>query len=222
MPFLQLQEHVSYGLVGDRPVFLDLKRDRYLMLDDKAAASFERLRRSDGSASGSEDELAPLLATGLFRLDDRPGNLAAVAHAAPERMPPARRGGGRGADASEAVRIWLLLRRVNRLLRTRPLEQIVSQRRRRPPTGEVGPAPGEIERLAGRFARARALVPAPPRCLSESLALIDWMAKRSAFPSLVFAVRLDPFAAHCWVQSGRTVLNDAPDIVAEYRPVLTL
>ena len=36
---------------------------------------------------------------------------------------------------------------------------------------------------------------------------------------LIIGVTL-PFAAHCWVQLGSTVLTDPLDVVAPYKPIL--
>ena len=81
---------------------------------------------------------------------------------------------------------------------------------------------GPVARLAGRFRAARSLVPIPPICLQDSIALAFWLARRSACPALVFGAKLDPFSAHCWVQTDALVLNDAPDTVSQFAPVLVI
>jgi len=80
----------------------------------------------------------------------------------------------------------------------------------------------ELESVSLRFRHARALVPIGPTCLQDSLALRDWLGSRQASAAIVFGVKLDPFAAHCWVQSENTVLNDAPDKVREFTPVFVV
>jgi hypothetical protein len=52
--------------------------------------------------------------------------------------------------------------------------------------------------------------------------LREWLDKAGLRPALVFAVRLDPFAAHCWLQHDELVLNDAVDRVGAFTPVLVL
>ena len=37
---------------------------------------------------------------------------------------------------------------------------------------------------------------------------------------VVLAVKLGPFAAHCWTQIGDQVLNDTPEEVARFTPIL--
>ena len=58
MAYIELQSHVSYGLVGDRPVFLDLARDRYLALPPTIEQAFRHLRALD----------EPVLPGGIDRL----------------------------------------------------------------------------------------------------------------------------------------------------------
>jgi hypothetical protein len=76
--------------------------------------------------------------------------------------------------------------------------------------------------LAAAFNQARRSVPLAPRCLMDALALLDFLGSRQAFPGLVFGVRLNPFGAHCWVQSGDTVLNDRVDHTGLHTPILAV
>ena len=45
-------------------------------------------------------------------------------------------------------------------------------------------------------------------CLVRSLALHRLLAHHGHASALVFAARLNPFRAHCWLQQGQVVLND--------------
>ena len=205
-------------MVDDRAVFLDLRRDLYLALDSTAAPAFDAVRSSPNGAVGSA-QADTLLGTGLFEPSD-------------ERRPlrPARIGAATGdlpADRSrpglkDMLEILLLLARYRRAVRRQPLEAILSARRGRLQDSSGALPASTAAALAKRFASARALIPIAPVCLQDSLALHDWLARRGARSSLVLAVRLDPFAAHCWVQHGKTVLNDAADRVAVYSPVLVV
>ena len=44
---------------------------------------------------------------------------------------------------------------------------------------------------------------------------------RGCRSTLVFGVTM-PFAAHCWVQVGETVLTDPLDIVLHYQPIFAI
>jgi hypothetical protein len=70
-----------------------------------------------------------------------------------------------------------------------------------------------------RFISARRLVPVKPNCLLDSVALLRWLGDAAASASLVFGVKLAPFAAHCWVQSDTALLDDVSDNVARFVPV---
>jgi hypothetical protein len=56
----------------------------------------------------------------------------------------------------------------------------------------------------------------------DSLALIACLWRRGLPADLYFGVRIAPFAAHCWVQSGDCLLSDPFDIVREFTPVFRL
>ena len=76
--------------------------------------------------------------------------------------------------------------------------------------------------LVAVFSRLRPLFPANYFCLFDSLALVEFLARHNTFPTWVFAVRTDPWGAHCWVQEGDTLFNDGTDDVAEYLPIMTI
>jgi hypothetical protein len=60
------------------------------------------------------------------------------------------------------------------------------------------------------------------RCLHDSLTLLRFLAAERIFPKWVIGVKVRPFAAHSWIQSGDTVLNDQHEHVRHYRPILVV
>jgi hypothetical protein len=50
----------------------------------------------------------------------------------------------------------------------------------------------------------------------------QFLASYGHYPEWVFGVNLDPWSAHCWVQCEQFVLNDDPEIVASYIPILAV
>jgi hypothetical protein len=214
-PFLVLEPHVSFGWCGERPVFLDLRRDRYFALPRDAEGGFRTLAEG-GILDPSSETGAALLGTGLF-----------AQSASPRRPEPARTEWLTGdpiptgrAAPMVAMGIWLSLLRIHRSLRTKPFALLLEARQRKEPA-----EPRDLDRLrelAGTFQAARRLVPIKPKCLPDSLALRDWLAAHTSASELGFGVKLHPFAAHCWVQWQGTVLNDAPDRVREFNPVFVL
>ncbi|MDP9009053.1 MAG: lasso peptide biosynthesis B2 protein [Pseudomonadota bacterium] len=59
-------------------------------------------------------------------------------------------------------------------------------------------------------------------CLFDSLALLNFLARYDFFPTWVFGVQSEPFAAHCWVQQNEVLLNDTVDRVSLYTPIMAI
>ncbi|MES2136941.1 MAG: lasso peptide biosynthesis B2 protein [Pseudomonadota bacterium] len=218
MTHLQLLPHVSVAMVEDRPIFLDLRRDRYFALHGEAANAMAALR-SDPHRLADDKLAGTLIATGLFAASDEPRELLPAPFAIPDRDLPDDRA---NLHIKDLIPVLLLLAGCHRAVRKQPLDKVIARRRR---PGAERPrllSADAILALAQRFLRARALIPIKPVCLQDSLALHDWLAAHWARATLVIGVRLDPFAAHCWVQLGETVLNDASDRVAAYTPILVV
>jgi hypothetical protein len=214
---LQLQPHVSFAIVDDRPVFLDLRRDRYLALEGSAQSGFGTLCRG---CVPDTPTLARLLATGLFMEGPKPAELAPVRFPTAQKALPARP--VQSLSLTEVVEIGFLLWRTRLALRSRPLEQLIESCRRRARQNSCGLASDASVTIASRFRRARAWVPIKPSCLQDSLALHRWLGRFGAGADLVIGVKLYPFAAHCWLQAGDILLNDAPETVAAFTPILTV
>lgn len=74
---------------------------------------------------------------------------------------------------------------------------------------------------AAAFQRARRYVSAADQCLPRGIGLRRMLAGQGCEARLVFGVTL-PFAAHCWVQIGETVLTDPLDVVLHYKPIFAV
>jgi hypothetical protein len=83
-------------------------------------------------------------------------------------------------------------------------------------------SPEAIQTLVAAFHLLRPCFDRKYLCLFDSLALIDFLANYSVFPSWVFGVQSEPFAAHCWVQSHGVVLNDSLDRTRGYTPLMAV
>ena len=66
------------------------------------------------------------------------------------------------------------------------------------------------------------LYTAKDRCLLDSIALIEFLAKFDVFPTWVIAVRTRPFAAHSWVVDRHLILNEALGRAEEFYPILAV
>lgn len=83
-------------------------------------------------------------------------------------------------------------------------------------------AHGERAELVAAFSLLRPFYFRQYRCLFDSLALIEFLARFGHFPSWVFGVKTDPFGAHCWVQDGKHVLNDDFERVRIFTPIMAV
>ncbi|RAK52757.1 lasso peptide biosynthesis B2 protein [Phenylobacterium deserti] len=122
----------------------------------------------------------------------------------------------RGADAIAAFRH---LGRMGRFYAGRSVRALIEAAGPRP-TGLL-PTP-DPEACAEIAAARRALVftPGTGKCLLRSFLLLLELRERGVNAHWVFGVRTWPFAAHCWLQAGEVVLDDHPDRLRAFTPIL--
>ena len=73
--------------------------------------------------------------------------------------------------------------------------------------------------IAQAFERLSLWVTRHDQCLVRSLALARYLACRDIAVDLVFAVRLHPFQAHCWIERGEWLVNDRADTIRHFTPI---
>jgi hypothetical protein len=193
---------------------MDEREDSYFLLEaDQEQELLELLAQADGTP-----ELSPGLCRSLGLPDRSPVPGPVDCQIAVQSLHDRNEARHR-ARFMDVLKLWRILLRVRGALKARPLQAILADLRM-PAAGDDVARSSEIVLVrATRFAAARAAVPIAPNCLLDSLALLQWLGPARAAASLIFAVKLDPFAAHCWVQSGATLLNDRLDDVARFEPV---
>lgn len=219
MDFLELSPDVGFCRIGDEAVFLDLRRDRYFRLTGEVANLLWRLVSAPNEPveySWSER----LVRTGLLRPCSRPGSVSPTRATAIERSLVEQSDHG-ALSLSLVPALALAVVQVRRRLGRGELRQLVVEHRSAsrldsPLTDQAA------ERWAVKFLAARPLVPVRPSCLLDSLVLSRLLRRRGVAATLVFGVKLAPFAAHCWLERGGTILNDSIDNAAEFTPVLAL
>lgn len=212
---LSLAPHIHIAFLDDRVVLLDTLADRYRMLGPMAADALRALVQGQGMVREETVEA-------LVRAQVLTEGTVAVATV---EMPAAEQSAQEWpaiepppipvlAVAAETLRVaarlrWQGLHASLEAARRADLASVSMDRR-----GPVG--------FAQAFHRSRSRLPFGWICLRDSLVLHAMLA-RAGFPaSLVIGVRLDPFAAHCWVQSEAVLLSDRCDTVAGFTPILVL
>ncbi len=237
-----MADHVHACRTGRFCVFLDLNRDRYFsiptaafaLLEPEISGSFltrthdERLSRpppDDDTAHLAQS----LVAAHILRLNaDEPllakrGTVTTPPDAVPS-LPPSER--HRRVGWRSGVRVWRALLQAQYLLYARHLKVILSR------TITLSHAFSRLEvfrqyprsavDLTLTFAAIRPQFPRNYLCLFDSLALVLFLARHGVSAKWVFAVREDPFDAHCWVQTDTIILNDFADRVAAYTPIMVV
>ena len=235
-----LANHVHLSVVEDDYVFLDLKKDKYFTLGFHEAAGFDRsivgwpriVEHEDTAsttvaASTSNSHIEKLVESGMLTLDSGGGRAADTVTV---RMPSDALE-GRDLDVRHPVGPACLAKFAVASLRTitmsrwRSIESIVNRVQRRKRLKALRGHEPVLSRLRPpvvTFDTLRPFYPATYVCLLDSILLIEFLALYGIYPDWVFGVRTKPWGAHCWIQSSGFVLNDVPDRVQHYTPIMVV
>lgn len=221
-----LPPHVFVCRRGDAYVFLDLRRDDYTLVDgDSAAALTAAISGIEPSSEHAAKALEELLQVGLLTTDALVGNTMAPSPVVcatnslvdTEALP--------GAEV-RLGHVWKFamayMKAIWRLRFTR-LEKTVRRLERR--KQRAGLTLSDLHRardLTESFQKIRLHFPVRYICLSDSLALLEFLAMYGIFPDWVFGVKLEPWAAHCWVQQDDFLFNEIADEAGSYSPVMSV
>lgn len=195
-------------------LFFDLPRDRYFMLSGQRAQSFERF----ASGGALAQDIEALRREGLISPTD-------LQPSCEDRQitPPAQSLiDGPLPQATLRATIAVLTAQISakRDLRRQHLAHVVAGLRSECP--DAAPADADIcANLAAASLRAVRYLPAIDECLARGIAMKRLLFARGCPSALVFGVTM-PFAAHCWVQVGDTVLTDPLDIILHYQPIFAI
>lgn len=217
----QLREGLTFCSVDGRLIFLDLRQDRYFQLHRAVEQSFLEWFENPRipAAPPPDPEIRALLEVGKEARRVRQVDVA----------PPVRS----ALELTSSVAVnpalifelcWIIFRTRSRLKRTPLKDSIDDLQRRRAPWTSIPPSKNDraVARsvaAAQMFARGRRYVPIEPICLLDSIALLNFLSRRQLAADLVFGVTGAPFSAHCWVQSGDTILNDTLGNVMGFTPI---
>lgn len=226
-----LPPHVHFCQRGDAFVFLDLKQDDYTLVNGAAAAALRILTLQPAdSLSCSErnlhDDLCELLKGGLLITERDAGKTVAPTQTdvAVEFLVERESLRDVNVTPSQVVAFVTACTAAKMSLRWRKIEDtVMSVARRKQRHASRHPFDEQrARRLTAVFLKLRSFFPANYLCLFDSLALLEFLAKYHVFPDWVFGVRLEPWAAHCWVQHGYCTFNEDPEEAANYTPIMTI
>ncbi len=213
-----LPTHVHAVRVDDDLVFLDVTADAYLCwpaaTDLRLSCDRRRLEIYDRQA------LADLESAGLVVRTEQPSGSSLSPPAAMADLWPARSSALVRGDG------WNLIRAsfdAAVIYPRRSFADLVAFGAARRPGARPDDDPGStMSDLVASFHRWAYWTPAPAKCLIRSFMLLSLLRRRGFDARWVFAVRTWPFEAHCWLQAGATVLDDARDRLVAYHPILVV
>jgi len=218
--YYRVRDGLSWCSGDGRVVFMDLPADRYFRLRPEDERAF---RDWVQSGAAPQEDPGGLIAAGVLVPCDAPHPPLAMTAIALPTVDLAEQDDER-ARASDIMRGLVAQRRAKIAVRRGELSRLIAAIRTRPTPGR---APvGDADRVASRIAAAFA---APPlcfgksgQCLPRALAAFALCRRGGIVPTLVFGVRLEPFAAHCWLQIGATMIVGDLDQARMFTPILVV
>lgn len=219
-----LRQDVYYCIANRKVALLDLRSNALFCLPPAADAAFQRLVADNELPPHDAAGLSSLLKRGLMVETEARGFTAPHPQAARplhdlsrDDLPRARLTDLLGATVRQVQTIADL--------RLHPIHKILNDLGKRKHAAklqvETFSDRSVMQSIAGMLA-SRRVIATQDKCLRWSLAMAQHMAHSHAYPELVFGVRMQPFAAHAWVQAGDIVLNDSADRAMQYTPLLVI
>lgn len=237
-PRPRLAEHVRACRVGDQLIFLDLLQSKYIGVGGPqlAALSAAIAGRPAVDDAAEVPSNSALVDEWIRRLRNRQ-LLSYAPPAEREREHPRPiepiatlttddEDGEAAYDWRQLVRLWRATLVTNSWVRRRNLADIadrVAALRARHSNRTEGIETETMRAAVASYMHLRPFaLTTHDRCLNDSLTLIHFLANQGLFPQWVIGVRVHPFGAHSWVQNGDVVLNDLPERVRRYQPILVV
>lgn len=224
-----LPAHVHVCRRGDAFIFIDLKQDDYTLVNGEAATALQAwlaMDAADASMRISDSSLRELLEGGLLTTNRSTGKRLAITQAElateqlldPESLPSVR------VTLTDLRRFFAACVTATIRLRWGRLENTIAAIARRKTRHE----PQQLidmtraRELTAIFYKLRTFFPSNYLCLFDSLALIEFLARYRVFPTWIFGVKLEPWAAHCWIQEGLFAFNEGVEEAAAYTPIMAI
>jgi hypothetical protein len=224
-----LPSHVHFCQRGDACVFLDLRQDDYTLVNGPAAAALRALSSPTSDtqpARDFNDDLSELLKGGLLITQPHTGKVVAPTRIeiAVEHLVDRETLRDHPVSFGHTLNCLAACAAARASLRWRKIEatvMFVANRKAKHAGGSAFDL-ARARQLTGAFLKLRGFFPGNYLCLFDSLALLNFLARYGIYPTWVFGVRLEPFAAHCWVQYRHYALNEEVEEAANYTPIMAI
>ena len=235
-------QHVHFAIEGDVVVFLDLRRDEYSMILGAKARAFtalvsdannrtKRLISIDDSATDAQPSarhqiVAELLENKLLTTanSDTKSSFQKHIHLPEEALIDEWNLPQPHVRMRDLARFLLSCAIAKWRLDWTGIERTVRSVERRNQLNRNGGITDilDLRRLVLIYMKLRSLLPRDARCLYDSLSLLEFLARYGYFPTWVFAVRFEPWGAHCWVQCDTVSINQDADEARTYLPLMAI
>lgn len=228
-PAYYISDHVHWGLVDDCVVFLDVRHDKYRCLAEGHSATFRAMMNGGYPVGGSSPTAAKLMRVleegGLITRNPSRGRACSSPSIEKPTMSLFAITGQRLLRIAphQTSRFFCAAISASAQLRFQSLERVIARMEARHLVRDGRSL--NMDSLSELTRTFRTLRPAYPRrylCRFDSLALLNFLAAYELYPQWVYGVRLRPFSAHCWVQTGHFVVNDYVENVCLYAPVMSI
>ena len=227
-----LATHVRVCVTEDAAIFMDLKRNAYVGLDEAQSRALTNLVEGwpCSPATGPHDSTtARQLAESLHER-----GLLAVAGSLHGRTAQPFLLDNPTAQLiewdqmthrvrfSHVIKFFVSLVTVALLMHVMGMERTVTRQRARRNRARGTHFNSQCAReVVSAFYHTRPFFYSPKgRCLLDTLVLLEFLSWHGIHAIWVVGVQTRPFAAHSWVQYGSYVLNGTPEYVHAYRPIL--
>jgi hypothetical protein len=215
----RLRDGLSWCLCDQQAVFLDLPLDRYFRLGPDDDRTFQSWAKS-GAVSGSAS--ARLVEVGVLVAGDQSQTPKAPVEIAPASIDLGEEASGE-AGLIDIGRGLLAQRRATSAIRRGKLASLVAALARdAAPRLADRDAQAAVRRIAAAFGSTPLAMRKARQCLPRALAAHALCRAAGALPTLVFGVRLEPFAAHCWLQWNAAVIVGDLEQARMFTPILAV
>lgn len=220
--YYRLRDGLSWCLCGGHAVFLDLVHDRYFRLPREDDLLFQRWALSEADDGDRAERLVkarilvaslePSAPQGATSLEPPTSDIADEA--------------GPGARWIDIVKALVAQRGARAIVKRGRLPQLVADltRASHDPESDMLPSLAEMQiyRTAAAFASPILGFNKVDQCLPRAIAAQAMSRAFGVVPTLVFGVRLEPFAAHCWLQWGAKVVVGDLEQARMFTPILAV
>lgn len=216
-----LHESIRFCISGEQVILLDIRAERYFALPKSYTDAFHHWLGGEPITEREVNCLERLVRRGvLCRTADEPSrsdncSLGAFVPTAVLNTSPVRPSLLAVVKAIGARILWAWRMKHWRLERQLHHLERLGDSRKATPTAEM-------RAIVCAFELADRVLGSHDKCMERSFALVSVCRKYGLRAQAVIGVQNAPFAAHCWVQDGEIVLNEQPDRVQLFTPIMVI